>query len=122
MEEEIQKEDVLDSCEEIFSQFEKPCVTEDELSLIGFFEWLLRPETDFIDDILKESELKLEGEAAEDVFFALWEKLMILAFGIGFAVGAWQESLDPNIKRKIEAVRAVIKEKGIFYFAPKARA
>jgi hypothetical protein len=119
---EVQRKDVFDSCNEIFSKFEDPYAREGELTLMGLFEYFLRPETDFIDDIVKESKIRLEDETAEDIFFALWEQLAVLAFGIGFAMGTWHECVEPNIKSKIEDIRSELKKKGIFYFAPKARA
>ncbi len=124
MEEENQeREEFLDSCCDIFDEFEKhETMTEDEPTLIGFLEWLARPGTDFICSILGASELKFEGEAAEDVFFTVWEMVAVSAFTMGVALGSWHDCPDPDIREKIKKARIAIRDKIICRYDLEARA
>jgi hypothetical protein len=63
---------------------------------------------------LDNSKARLDREAAVDVLVdKIWMPLAYVAFGIGFSLGTLNEFIDPEIKRKIEEVRAVIEAEGI---------
>lgn len=103
------REKLLNSCAEIFDQFENPNSSgPDECGFIDFLSWFTDSKTEFLEKILNESELKLEDEAATDVLYALWETLVILAFGMGFALGSFGQFIDPDMKKNVEEVRTAI--------------
>ena len=120
--EEIQREDVFDSCAEIFDQFENANPQDDEITMMRFVERMTRPDVDFLSQVFEKSKLRLEERTAEDVFYDFWGMVVVLSFGIGFGMGSWRDCPDINVRKRIEKVRTAIKEKGIFYFAPRARA
>jgi hypothetical protein len=108
------KELLLRSCRQIFKHFENPNgMDPDEFSFIGFLSWFTDHDTEFLQNILNESELKFEGDITIDIFYALWENLVCLGFGMGFALGSLGEWLNPNVKKNIEEIRDAIMQNGL---------
>lgn len=124
MEEErdLETEEIFDCCGEIFDQFENLNPKDDELTLLRFVESMTRPDVDLLLNVFKESQLKFEGKTAEDIFFDFFGMVMVLSFAMGYGIGTWRECPDPNIRHKIEKVRATIEERGLFHYGTKARA
>ena len=118
----MEREDVIDSCGDIFDAFEKPDPEDHELTLIKYLDFMTRPGTDFVSNILAQSEEKLEGKTAEDVLNdEVIEPLTHLAFGIGFTLGSLGECADSNISLRIDEVRTAIKEMGLLSYVPRGR-
>lgn len=120
------KEDLIETCAKLFFHFvdtlEKP-KENPELSLIDFLEWLTRPETDFLANILNKSDLRFEDEHAEDVLFILWEKLAALTFGVGFAIGTLADKdLHPKYKEYVERIQTAMCEEMVTHPILEARA
>jgi hypothetical protein len=118
----MDREGIIKSCYDIFTQFEENEGLKKENVMLDFFVWISKRETDFIDDILKDSELKFEDDPAVDVFFDLWQILVMSAFGLGFAVGSLQKSITPDIKKAIDDIRTVIAKEAFPNHVPEARA
>ncbi len=119
----MEREKIIESCEEIFHSFERDVTTDEEMTLTGFLEQLTRPACDFVSDILRESELKFNGNDAEDTLIDdLWVPLATLAFGIGFTLGSLGETFNLKVKKSMEEVMRGIKESGIIAYIPKGTA
>lgn len=113
------KEDLIETCVELFYHFvdtlENP-KDNPELSFIGFLEWLTRPETDFLANILNKSDLRFEDNHAEDVLFILWEKLAGLTFGVGFAMGTLADKdLHPKYKEYVERIKTAMSQEMVVH-------
>ena len=106
----MDRTEFLKSCYAIFLQFEENKGLETENPMLDFFIFISKPETDFIVDILENSELKFKDEPAVDVFFDLWEMLVFSAFAVGFAIGSLRESVTPDIKKSIDNLRMMVAE------------
>jgi hypothetical protein len=123
---EKEKEDLIEICAKLFYHFvdilEAP-KENPELSLIDFLEWLTRPETDFLANILNKSDLRFEDEHAEDVLFILWEKVAALTFGVGFAIGTLADKdLHPKYKEYVERIKTAMYEEMATHPISEARA
>ncbi len=107
----MEREKLVNSCLEIFSQFENPNASDpDEHSFLGFLTWFTDNTTEFLENILKQSDLKIEDQSALDVFYTLLEMLIILSFGMGISLGSVGNFRDPNIRKHIEEIRDVINQ------------
>lgn len=117
-----ERENLFDCCAEVFDQFDSPDPSDEELTTMRFVEWMTRPDVDFLANVFMQSELKFQGKSAADVFYEFWGMVVVLSFAMGYGIGTWRECPDPNIRNKVEKVRAAIEEKGLFRFASRARA
>lgn len=122
----MEKEKIIEICNEIFNLFDPPSSArgsmDEELVLSNFLTWLTQEEYNFVVDTLDKSDLKLEGQHVEDVFtFGIWIPLAHTAFSLGFTLGSLIEVSDPSIQEKIETLRGVIKEAALVPFVPRAK-
>ena len=105
------REQLLNSCLEVFSQFENPNASDpDEHSFVSFLSWFMESTTEFLENILKESEAKIEDQSASDVFYTLLETFIILSFGMGVALGSVGTFKDPDVRKHIEEIRDAIEQ------------
>ncbi len=115
------REKVINVCAEIFQAVEE--VSPDEnLGLVRFLTWITAPGFDFLSGVLEKSELKFEGETAEDVLTdGVWMPLAETAFGIGFALGNLLAPSTPFLKDKLEAIKGIINGAGFASFVPREK-
>ncbi len=118
----MEREKIINACADIFSAFEEANTLDEELSLISFLTWITSPGFDFLSGILDKSELKFEGEAAEDVLTdGVWMPLAQTAFGLGFSLGGLVEPSHHFLQEKVEAIRGIIKEAAFAPFGPRGK-
>ncbi len=118
-------EDLYEWAAEIFNHFEPVDLDrhkERDLTLFGIIEWMTRHDVDFLCEVLRKSELKLEGKNAYEVFCEFWGEVIMISFAIGFSMGKWKDCPDPDIRKKIEQVQTDIQQRGLFHCRSKARA
>jgi hypothetical protein len=85
-EKEIEKDGFFRCCAEIFNCLQPPDIPLEEMTIISFIVDLMRPDVNFLVDILKKSELKFEGETAEATFDQLLGMVIVISFVLGFTM------------------------------------
>jgi hypothetical protein len=104
------REAMLDACYEVFEQLENPDASDPgEHSFLDFLSWFADNTIEFIEDILRQSDKKIEDQSALDVFYSLMSLQIILGFGMGFALGSVGSLLrNPKLQAHVELIRDAI--------------